>query len=163
MLERDQCKTAIRSAIQAGYRRIDCAPVYFNEDAIGDALQELYNEGMIQRKDLFLSSKLASPFHRAEHVELALRKTLTDLRTDYLDLFLIHWPIAFNFVEIDPTRRGYDNEDIDDSNNGDNIDPTVSVKETWSAMEALVSKGLVREIGVSNFPGTSGKTLFSLC
>ena len=107
---------------------------------------------ILQRSDLYLVSKLASPFHRKEHVELALRKTLNDLKTDYLDLYLIHWPVAFHFVDIDPTKRGWENEDIDESNDGQNIDPTVSIKETWSAMESLVEKGLVREIGVSNFP-----------
>ena len=152
LLEPQACSSAIRAAIQAGYRGIDCAPVYFNEDAIGDALAEELKQGSIQRSDLYLVSKLASPFHRKEHVELALRKTLNDLRTDYLDLYLIHWPVAFKYVDIDPTQRGFDNEDIDDSNDGNNIDPTVSVKETWSAMEMLVDKGLVRDIGVSNFP-----------
>lgn len=152
LLERDDCATTIRTAIKNGYRRIDCAPVYFNEDVIGDALlQVLKEDDDIQRDDLYLVSKLASPFHRQEHVELALRKTLNDLQTDYLDLYLIHWPVAFKYVDIDPTKRGFDNEDIDDSAGGDNIDPTVSVKETWSAMERLVEKGLVREIGVSNF------------
>jgi diketogulonate reductase-like aldo/keto reductase len=154
MLERLACKDTISNAIKNGYRRIDCAPVYFNEDAIGDALQSALadNSNRIQRNDLYLVSKLASPFHRKGHVELALRKTLNDLRIDYLDLYLIHWPVAFKYVEIDPSKRGYKNEDIDDSANGDNIDPTVSIKETWSAMEKLVDDGLVREIGVSNMP-----------
>uniref|UniRef100_A0A6S8DF61 NADP-dependent oxidoreductase domain-containing protein n=1 Tax=Aplanochytrium stocchinoi TaxID=215587 RepID=A0A6S8DF61_9STRA len=75
---------AITSALAtpAGYRRIDCAPVYFNEDVIGDALQKHLesNTSSLKREDLFITSKLASPFHRAEHVEVALRKTLTDLR-----------------------------------------------------------------------------------
>lgn len=154
MLERNDCANAIRNAIKNGYRRVDCAAVYFNEDVIGNVLSEILQDDTtnIQRSDLFLVSKLASPFHRREHVELALRKTLNDLRTDYLDLYLIHWPVAFNYVDIDPSQRGYDNEDIDESNGGENIDPTVSVKETWAAMEALVDKGLVKEIGVSNFP-----------
>lgn len=154
LLERNLCQEVIYTAIKNGYRRIDCAPAYFNEDAIGDALQAVMQTGdtKIQRSDLYLVSKLPSPFHRKEHVELAVRKTLNDLQTDYLDLYLIHWPVAFRYVEIDPTQRGYDNEDIDDSANGDNIDLTVSIKETWSAMEKLVDDGLVREIGVSNVP-----------
>lgn len=148
--------SSIRSAIQLGYRRIDCAPVYFNEDAVGDALFSAVQDGLVaSRSDLFVVSKLASPFHRQEHVGLALRKTLSDLRLDYLDLFLIHWPVAFHYVDInnnDPSVRGWDNEDIDDSDNGKNIDPTVSIHETWQAMEALVDQGLVKYIGVSNFP-----------
>jgi diketogulonate reductase-like aldo/keto reductase len=152
MLEREACASVIHSALVAGYRRIDCAPIYFNEDAIGDALTAEFLSGSFRRSDIYLVSKLASPFHRKEHVELALRKTLTDLRADYLDLYLMHWPVAFKYVDIDPTKRGWDNEDIDESNGGEKIDPSVSVKETWSAMEELVDKGFVREIGVSNFP-----------
>jgi len=82
----------------------------------------------------------------------AVRKTLNDLRLGYLDLFLIHWPVAFKYVEIDPAVRGWENEDIDESDNGKLIDPSVSLRETWTAMEALVDKGLVKHIGVANFP-----------
>lgn len=144
---------AIGNAIAAGYRLIDCAPVYFNEVEIGDALAEELGrpDATLKRDELFVTSKLASPFHSKEHVEPALRKTLRDLRLDYLDLYLIHWPVAFNYVPI-PDGRGWPNEDIDDSDGGKNIDPTVSVRETWSAMEDLVDKGLVKNIGVSNFP-----------
>jgi diketogulonate reductase-like aldo/keto reductase len=98
--------TTLRFAIwNAGYRRIDCAPVYFNEDVIGDTLHDIMNnlptnvtcnnsnvttaasvDNAIQRSDLYLVSKLPSPFHR--QVELAVRKTLNDLRVDYLDLYL---------------------------------------------------------------------------
>ena len=159
----DQVSTAIASALRLGYRRIDCAPVYFNEDKIGDALSELLepsppkegDEGeAIVREDLFVVSKLASPFHRKEHVKIGLRKTLNDLRLEYLDLYLIHWPQAFQFVNIDPEVRGYGGEAqyIDDSNDGANIDPNVSIHETWKAMEELVEEGLVKHIGVSNFP-----------
>eukprot|EP00521_Asterionellopsis_glacialis_P016284 CAMPEP_0195298570 /NCGR_PEP_ID=MMETSP0707-20130614/23772_1 /TAXON_ID=33640 /ORGANISM="Asterionellopsis glacialis, Strain CCMP134" /LENGTH=310 /DNA_ID=CAMNT_0040360725 /DNA_START=204 /DNA_END=1136 /DNA_ORIENTATION=- len=154
---------AISSAISSGYRRIDCAPVYFNEDVIGDALASEFDSNAIDRKDLFITSKLPGPFHRREHVELALRKTLNDLRLDYIDLYLIHWPIAFKYVDIDPDKRGYDNEDIDNSNGGELIDPTVSVAETWSAMEDLLDKGLVRQIGVSNFPVSLLHELMTSC
>lgn len=149
----DMVPQAIHNAIEAGYRRIDCAPVYFNEDAIGDALaSELVVSGTVKRDDLFVVSKLPSPFHRREHVEMSLRKTLNDLRLDYLDLYLVHWPVAFKYVDMDPTKRGWEDEAIDDSDGGNNIDPNVSIKETWSAMEDLIDTGLVRQIGVSNFP-----------
>ena len=160
----DDVSAAITSALRLGYRRIDCAPVYFNEDEIGDALSEVLEasleegsentDDLIFRKDLFVVSKLASPFHRKEHVKIGLRKTLNDLRLDYLDLYLVHWPQAFNFVNIDPEVRGYDGEAqyIDDSNDGANIDPNVSIHETWTAMEELVEEGFVKNIGVSNFP-----------
>ena len=150
-IDPEQVPEAIHSALSLGYRRIDCAAVYFNEDKIGDVLKTEI-EGGIPREDLFIVSKLASPFHRKEHVKIGLQKTLTDLRLDYLDLYLIHWPQAFKYVPIDPTKRGYDNEDIDESDGGKLIDPSVSVHETWEAMEELVDQGLVRSIGVSNFP-----------
>jgi len=169
LLEPSQVKSAVRSAVlDAGYRRIDCAPVYFNEHLIGDALADLLvtasgdgdgdeaaaagSNRKIKREDLFVVSKLASPFHRREHVELAVRKTLADLRLEYLDLYLIHWPVAFEYVPIDLSARGYEDESIDDSADGRKIDTTVSVHETWEAMEELVRNGLVRHIGVSNFP-----------
>lgn len=152
LLDASQAKPAIRTAIlEAGYRRIDCAPVYFNEDAIGDALHDiLSSQNEVKREDLYIVSKLASPFHR--NVEAAIRKTLLDLRLDYLDMYLIHWPVAFHPVPIPEGTRGWENEDIGDSAEGKNIDPSVSVHETWHGMQEVVRKGLVREIGVSNFP-----------
>jgi alcohol dehydrogenase (NADP+) len=148
----DQIASAIHSALKVGYRRIDCAPVYFNEDKIGDALTKEIGGGVVSREDLFIVSKLASPFHKRQHVKLGLLKTLNDLRVDYLDLYLIHWPQAFYYVDIDPSKRGYENEDFDESDGGKLIDPSVSIHETWEAMEELVDEGLVKHIGVSNFP-----------
>ena len=144
-----ECLSTINDAIMMGYRLIDCAPVYFNEKEIGDAFRQLSS---VPRTDIFITSKLASPFHRSEHVEPALRKTLNDLSTEYLDLYLMHWPVAFKPVPIDPNERGFRDESIDDSNGGKNIDPNVSIRETWQAKETLVDKGLVKHIGVANFP-----------
>ena len=152
LMEPSQIASSLRSAIvQEGYRRIDCAPVYFNEEHIGDTLHQIFEDSSndLQRSDLYIVSKLASPFHR--NVEAGLRKTLLDLRLDYLDLYLIHWPVAFYPVPI-PDRRGWENEDIDDSGGGERIDPSVSIHDTWKQMENLVDKGLVKQIGVSNFP-----------
>jgi len=151
---REAVTIAIQSALKLGYRRIDCAPVYFNEHLIGDVLAEEFQHGRLNRDEVYLTSKLACPFHQREHVELALRKTLSDLRVDYLDLYLIHWPVAWQpmLQALDTTKRGYENEDIDSSLNGKLIDPSVSVHDTWAGMEGLVDKGLVKQIGVSNFP-----------
>lgn len=159
----DQVASAIQTALEQGYRRFDCAPVYFNEDKIGDAFAQAMNDGVVSRDELYIVSKLASPFHRREHVKIGLQKTLTDLRLDYLDLFLIHWPQAFYYVDIDPTKRGYENEDIDDSDGGKLIDPTVSIHETWEAMEELMDEGLVKSIGVSNFPVSLLHELMTRC
>lgn len=132
LLERPRVREAIRAALAVGYRRIDTAAVYFNEDAVGDALQEALADGLLRdRAELFLVGKLPSAMHR--DAERALRKTLADLRTDYLDLYLVHWPVAFRYdaglVPLD--RRGYENENLDDSGNGSKIDPTVSIHDTW--------------------------------
>jgi diketogulonate reductase-like aldo/keto reductase len=159
----DLVADAIHSALDIGYRRIDCAPVYFNEAKIGDALKTVLDAGTVERNELFVVSKLASPFHRQEHVAIGVQKTLTDLRLDYLDLLLLHWPPAFYYVETDPTKRGYDNEDIDDSKSGKNIDPAVSIHETWLAMEDLIEAGLVKDIGVSNFPVSLLHELMTKC
>ena len=110
---------------------------------------------MCIRDSLFIVSKLAAPFHRREHVvTLGLQKTLQDLRVEYLDLYLIHWPVAFHLVDIDmdPAVRGYANEAIDDSRDGTAIDPSVSLWETWLGMEDAKAQGLVKHIGVSNVP-----------
>lgn len=86
LMEREKMNESLRTAIDAGYRRIDCAPVYFNEDAIGDALELILNDNAIQREDLFIVSKLPSPFHT--NPKIALQKILNDLKLSYLDLFL---------------------------------------------------------------------------
>jgi alcohol dehydrogenase (NADP+) len=158
-----QVPNAISSAIRLGYRRIDCAPVYFNEETVGDVLFQEITSRNVNREDLYIASKLAGPFHRREHVKIGVQKTLSDLRLDYLDLYLIHWPQAFYFVDVDLSKRGYENVDIDDSGDGSKIDPSVSVHETWAAMENLVDEGLVREIGVSNFPVSLLHELMTRC
>lgn len=81
---------AIISALKDGYRLIDCAAYYKNEEIIGAALQETFTSGLVKREELFITSKLWNNNHAPEHVEEALRKTLLDLRLDYLDLYLIH-------------------------------------------------------------------------
>lgn len=150
---------AVATAIKAGYRHIDCAANYLNEHEVGDTLTQLFAEGVVKREELFITSKLNNPYHHKEHVRLALEKTLKDLNLQYLDLFLIHWPVAFVYVPYDQDRRGwaegYDPDgcsQIDlSANGGSKIDMTVSIRETWEALEACVDAGLVKAIGVSNF------------
>jgi len=113
----------------------------------------------VKREELFLTSKLDNPYHHREHVRLALEKTLKDLNVKYLDLYLMHWPVAYLYVPYDQNRRGfhegYDTiglSEIDLSKNGGSvIDSTVSIRETWEALEECVKAGLVKAIGVSNF------------
>lgn len=134
---------AIRTAIQqCNYRHIDCAAIYGNEKEIGAALKSLFDEGVVARDDLFLTSKLWNSKHAPKDVEPALRQTLADLQVDYLDLYLIHWPVlSTDEGELVPLEE-------------------IPLIETWRAMETCREKGLCKDIGVSNF---SKKKLQELC
>lgn len=131
---------AVRSALEAGYRHVDCAPIYGNEAEVGEALEESFERGDVARDDVWVTSKLWCDSHEPEHVVPALQKTLDDLRLDYLDLYLIHWPVAF--------RHGLQRpKSADDFFTPEELPEEV----TWKAMEDAVGRGLCRHIGVSNF------------
>ena len=130
---------AVRWAIKAGYQHVDCAAVYGNEEAVGQALHAAVAEGDIERKNLFVTSKLWNTAHKPADVRPALEQSLKDLQTDYLDLYLIHWPIA------------------EDPLSGEALD--IPQEETWAEMEKAQKDGLVRSIGVSNFTQTKLKDL----
>ena len=131
---------AVREAIRIGYRHIDCAPVYQNEAEIGAALRAAFDDGDVAREDLWITSKLWNDRHLAADVPGALERTLNDLGLDYLDLYLIHWPLAQRPGVAFPT------------NPDDWLGPDEApVSGTWSAMEDAVRAGHCRHIGVSNF------------
>ena len=138
-------------AIKLGYRLIDSACDYGNEQQIGEGIKEAIEENHCKREELFIVSKLWNTFHRAEHVKLACQKSMADLGVDYLDLYLIHFPIAQKFV---PIEQKYPPEWVTyDTANGKPqivLDLEVTYYETWRAMEQLVDEGLVRNIGFCN-------------
>ena len=132
----------ISDAIDAGYRHIDTAYVYQNEALIGKALEIQFNSNKISRKDIFITSKVWHTYHKRSAVVEALKLSLNNLRLDYLDLALIHWPIALK------PGRGYL---VPLNENNQTIDDDTDVVETWKGMEDAHRLGLAKSIGVSNF------------
>lgn len=92
------CANQIIEAIKLGYRLFDGACDYGNEKEVGEGIRKAISEGLVTRKDIFVTSKLWNNFHHPDHVKLALKKTLDDMGLDYLDLYYIHFPIAFKYV-----------------------------------------------------------------
>jgi diketogulonate reductase-like aldo/keto reductase len=136
----EEIAAAVKGAIGVGYRHVDCASVYGNEDRIGGALQEVFDAGM-RREELWIVSKLWNDRHAEEDVIPSCKKSLADLRLNYLDMYLVHWPFP-NFhppgCSVDsrsPDSRPYLHENF---------------MKTWRQMERLVNLGLVRHIGTSN-------------
>lgn len=131
---------AVKTAIKNGYRHIDCAAAYGNESEVGKALSEAFNEGVVKRENIWITSKVWCNMHAKDDVIEALKQTLSDLQLEYLDLYLVHWPIAQK-KEIPFVSK---------------VDDFISLEElpnevTWEGMEKAVELGLTKHIGVSNF------------
>jgi len=140
--------TAVKKAVELGYRHIDCAAIYGNEAEIGAALAECFVAGLVSRDELWITSKLWNDSHGEDDVVPALKRTLADLRLDYLDLYLMHWPVA--------QRKGV----TFPQSARDLISLTeLPIAQTWSGMEQCVEQGLCKYIGVSNFSVAKLKTL----
>lgn len=135
-----QVADAVRSAAAYGYRHFDCASVYGNESQVGAALEDAMRSG-IQREDLWVTSKLWNDKHTEDDVLASCEQSLADLRLEYLDLYLVHWPFPnFHPPGCDVSSRSADAQPYIHEN----------YMKTWRAMERLVDRGLVRAIGTSN-------------
>ena len=149
-IERSQAADVTETALKLGYRHLDSACDYGNEAEAGEGIKRALDQGVCRRDELWVTSKLWNTYHAKEHVRSALERTLADLKLDYLDLYLIHFPIAQRFV---PFEERYPPEWFFDPNAPNpriESDP-VPISETWGAMEDLVESGLVKRIGVCNF------------
>jgi len=153
--KRNDVYDAVIEAIRIGYRHIDCASVYGNEAEIGEALKFVLENGIVRRDELFITSKLWNSDHAPEQVEAAIRKSLNRLQLDYLDLYLMHWPIAFKTGH-EQAREASDLVSLDE----------MPIEVTWQAMEKVQQAGLTKHIGVSNFTISKLKDLkskFTIC
>lgn len=130
---------AVRVALKAGYKHLDCAAVYGNEAEVGRAITDAIEANDITRDELWVTSKLWNDSHLPEHVKPALEQTLADLGLNELDLYLIHWPIAFKHGVGFP-ESGDEFLTLEEA----------PLQATWEAMQEVKKAGLTRQIGVSN-------------
>ncbi len=132
---------AVRAALRAGFRHLDCAERYRNEQLVGDAVREALDVGVLERESLFITTKLWNNNHRPERVRPAFEASRGRLRLDYVDCYMIHTPFAF---------RPGDEQDPRDAGGRVAYDAGVTLLDTWRAMETLMDEGRCRSLGLSN-------------
>jgi diketogulonate reductase-like aldo/keto reductase len=136
-----ETKNATRAALETGFRQFDSAERYRNETEVGEAMLELFKEGRIKREEVFIATKLWNSNHRPERVKPAFEASLRRLQLDYVDLYLIHTPFAF---------QPGDEQDPRDQNGKVIYDDGVTLLDTWRALESLVDEGRCKAIGLSD-------------
>ncbi len=134
-------RDATKAALEAGFRGIDTAERYRTEKEVGEAMQEVFKGGKIKREDVFVITKLWNTNHRPERVKPACEASLKKLQLDFVDLYLIHTPFAF---------QPGDEQDPRDANGNVIYDQGVTLLDTWRAMEGLVNEGRCKAIGLSD-------------
>lgn len=144
-------KNATKAALEVGFRALDTAERYGTENEVGDAMEEVFKKGQIKREDVFVITKLWNTNHRPGRVKPAFEASLKKLKLDYLDLYLIHTPFAF---------QPGDNQDPRDANGNVIYDREVTLLDTWRAMEELVNEGKCKAIGLSDVSLEKVKEIF---
>ena len=146
-------KIATMAALEAGFRLLDTAERYRTEKEVGEAMQEIFRDGKIKREDVFVITKLWNTNHRPERVKPAFEASLKKLQLDFLDLYLIHTPFAF---------QPGDEHDPRDANGAVLYDNEVTLLDTWRALESLVDEGRCRAIGLSDVGLEQTKEIFDV-
>jgi len=162
---------AVTAALDAGYRHIDCALVYQNEDEIGHALTQKFSSSSssssspLRREDVFLTSKIWNSFHSRDKAREGLERSLRSLQTPYLDLLLIHYPFGFDESGLDAHGNPADahSQLYPMDSDGKMRFSDVDYLETYAAMEGFVAEGLVKSIGVSNFNSKQVERVLNDC
>src|ERR1700693_3225284 len=144
-------KTATKAALEAGFRLLDAAERYRNEKEVGEAMQEVFQAEKIKREEVFVATKLWNNNHRPERVKPAFEASLKRLQLDYVDLYLIHTPFAF---------QPGDEQDPRDANGNVIYDNGVTLLDTWRALEGLVDEGKCKAVGLSNVSLAQAKEIF---
>jgi len=144
---------AVKAALDIGYRHIDCAMIYGNQEEIGKVFRDTFRSGKIKREDVFITSKIWNTYHSYEKASEAIGIILKDLQVPYLDLCLIHWPMGYS--------EGGDSFPVDKKGKG--IYSDVDYLDTWRALEDGVKSEKIRNIGVSNFSIKQLERIFEIC
>lgn len=134
-------RRSVKTALDVGFRHLDCAERYRNEEAVGHAMQDAFKAGTVRRADIFVTTKLWNTNHRPERVKPAFNASRARLQIDHVDCYLIHTPFAF---------RAGDEQDPRDERGQVIYDSGVTLVETWRALESLVDDGQCKSIGLSD-------------
>src|SRR3974390_1539324 len=144
-------RTAIKAALETGFRQLDAAERYRNEKEVGEAIREVFQAGKIKREEVFIGTKLWNNNHRPQRVKPAFEASLKRLQLDYVDLYLIHTPFAF---------QPGDEQDPRDASGNVIYDKGVTLLDTWRALERLVDEGKCKTIGLSDVSLDQTKEVF---